>query len=116
MKGSNAQFVTIEMEDGSELLMETIPHAGQQDNAMIEAGRGSDVKIKLSELGEKIMKPVKAVVGEVKNGLKDMAPDEIQLDFSIGLSESAGVILASAAMTQGLTVRLKWSNKKSGGQ
>ena len=105
------QLIEYLLEDGNAILIEVdLPEAGIE-----RAGRGDQV-IKAKEHFASAIEQIKPVAHTVIATLRNLAADEIGVDFGIKLSANAGAIIASANTEANFTVRLTWKRTHEGAQ
>ncbi len=95
------------MDDGSEMMIQSIQIPG----AAVDTAGGKD-KFKLEELADKTVKQVTKLAKGFKERMLSVDPDEFELEFSVGFSGGADLIVASSQLSTGLTFHLKWIKNK----
>lgn len=91
--------------DGQGLLVEVEDHAyGVQqitrgDNGLIEAGKRLD----------EVLATARPTIRAVVDAIRELAPDEHQIEFGLKLNAEAGVMVAKTSMEGHFTVKLIWS-------
>lgn len=105
----NASFLTVEMEDGSEILLQNAVRSG----GPIMASSDPKKSVRFEELANGAIKQAAKFASAVKDALVgESSPDEVELALSVGFSGEAKAILASTEVSTGLKVCLKWSKEK----
>lgn|SRR5512144_1780704 len=102
-----ATYVQVEIEPGSELLVEAPPSA---ENHLVEAGRVSELAAQatssLAETVESIKAAGEMAISRVR-GMEHL-PDEVTLEFAVQLAAEAGVVIASTSASANLKITFKW--------
>lgn len=95
-------------EDGTELVIEVdepVP-----DGGVVRAARPGDVVQRASQTFEAALSRIKPMASGIVTTLQDLAqsPDEIQVEFGVKLSASAGAVLAAAGVEGNYKVTVIW--------
>lgn len=108
-------FMTIEMDDGSELLLQTVKLPGESDGT-VQAADGKKARKKAKELMQKsapqIAEFAEKLKDKVTESMLDNAPDEFELEFSVGFSVEGNAAIVSSEFSTGIVVHLKWDLNK----
>ena len=75
------------------------------------AAFGDDIETKGKEYFDKAIATIKKFGGVLKEGVKDLGPDETEFSFNLKLSTESKVILSTFGAEGNIGVKLKW--KKS---
>jgi hypothetical protein len=98
------EIVRFEADQDSALFVET-----DDDSFGIErSARSGQGVIEASQRLEDIIAKVKPAIREVVNHLKEMAPDEHEIEFGLKLNAEVGAVIAKTAADSHFAVRMKW--------
>ena len=95
-----ADFVSVTLEDGSEVLFES----AESD---LVALRGGAAEIVPAGTVDRLAGIAEAA-GQLRSSLKALDPDELKLEIGIGLSGEVGWFFAKSSMEGNLKVTLTW--------
>ena len=124
MSRQNAQYLTIQMEDGTELLIQStdVPENCNPEHSdlgveVASPRRSLRKEVQFNELLDKTISQVSKFAKGAKDALleaiapDEMEPDEIELEFNVGFSAEVKPIIVSSVVSTGLTIHLKWTNE-----
>jgi hypothetical protein len=102
------RLVEFPLEDGSSLLVEVdepVPEGG-----VVRAARPGEVAEKATQTFEAALAKIKPMAGAIFTTLQDLAqcPEQIQVEFGVKITASAGAVLASAGVEGTYKVTLTW--------
>lgn len=93
-EGDGGQGLLVEVDDDAY----GVTKVSRADDAIIEAGE------RLDEVLARTRPTIRAVV----EAIRDLAPDEYEVEFGLKLNAEAGVIVAKTAMEGHFTMKLAW--------
>ena len=106
-----ANIITLEMDDGSEIYIQAAKAMVPGEEVDAAAGK---LKVKASDFLEKTIPQVNALAKQIKDKVVESAvPDEIELEFSFGFTTDTKILISSASVSSGITLKLKWSADKA---
>lgn len=101
------RLVEFPLEGGSSVLVEV--EEADPDGGVVMAARKGEIE-NASQSFEAALEKIKPAAAAVISKLRDMSesPDEIEMEFGLGLSARAGAFIASAGTTANFKVTLTW--------
>lgn len=113
------EFITVKMDDGSELLVQAV-HVPNNDGGKVLAGSSKNAVRNVKDLFDKTMPQLTSFaktakdsfIGKIKEIDEAAAPDEFELEFSVGFSAEAKAVIASSEMSMGMILHMKWNLNK----
>ena len=101
------RLVEFPLEGGSSVLVEV--EEADPDGGVVMAARKGEIE-NASQSFEAALEKIKPAAAAVISKLRDMSesPDEIEMEFGLGLSAKAGAFIASAGTTANFKVTLTW--------
>ena len=84
----------------------------EPEGGVVKAARRGEIEV-ASQNFEAALEKVRPAASAVISKLRDMSdsPDEIGMEFGLGLSAKAGAFIASAGTTANFKVTLKWKRE-----
>jgi hypothetical protein len=105
-----SDLVRIPLEGGGSIL---VAQAQGDPRGPVRAGHRGDAIADATETLQQSLETIRRGARAVLDGLRETAPDEIEVEFGIMLTAQAGAVIAKAGSECHLTVTLTW---KSGEQ
>lgn len=102
------QLIEFPLNDGKSIILEVEEaYIGGDTIPVASAG---EVVAKAKQTFENAMENIKPAAGVIITKLRDISdpPDEIEVEFGINLSASAGAIVANASVEANYKVKLTW--------
>ncbi|MET7606611.1 CU044_2847 family protein [Streptomyces avermitilis] len=105
-----SDLVRFETEDGSAMVVEVedtapgLENVSRDDNGVLEASRRLD----------QILSGARPTIEALLGLLRQLAPDEYEVEFGIKLNAEAGVVVAKTASEGHFNVRLAWQRPAPG--
>ena len=115
------QWIQIEGEEGEVILIQGVETGGEGPKDEIQrVSRDSDhaEKTTKSTMGaaKKAIQSIRPIITSVRETLDDInTPDELEMEFSLGMSAASGVVVATLAdikAESSFKVRMLWKNEK----
>jgi Trypsin-co-occurring domain 1 len=108
------RLVEFSQDNGTSLVVEIdepVP-----DGGLVRAARPGEVAEKASQTFEAALSKIKPMAGAIFTSLQDLAqcPEQIQVEFGVKLTASAGAVLASAGVEGNYKVTLVWTSAGGG--
>ena len=103
-----AQF---QMTDGSAVMIE-VEEAGGGSN-VIPAGRPGEIVDKAKVHFEDALHCVFPALKHVTSALRELQPDEFEIEFGIKFNSQVGAVVAALASEANFTVTVKWNKDTS---
>lgn len=99
---------------GSSILIEVVE---PEDRGIAPVARGDGVSEKVTMSFEEELDKIRPVADTIIAKFRDLTckPDEVQIEFGLKMSASAGAIITSGTVEANFNVTLKWSMEKSHG-
>ena len=104
-------FLKLDMGDGATLFIRTIDCDVSGSRIPASGGKAPDIA-KGQKVFEKALPGVAKFAGTVAEKMRDLAPDEVEISFSVGLSSEWNAVISSAGVEASFEVKLKWENKE----
>jgi hypothetical protein len=104
------RLVEFPQEDGTSLVVEVDEPA--PEGGIVRAARPGEIAEKASQTFEAALSRIKPMAGAIFTALRDLAqcPEQIQVEFGVKISASAGAVLASAGVEGNYKVTLTWKS------
>ena len=104
------RLVEFLQEDGTSLVIEVDDPA--PDGGVIRAARPGEVAEKASQTFQAALSKIKPMAGAIFTTLQDLVqcPEQIQVEFGVKITASAGAVLASAGAEGHYKVTLMWTS------
>ena len=104
------RLVEFPQEDGTSVVVEiddSMPEGG-----VVRAARPGEIAERASQTFEAALSKIKPMAGAIFTTLKDLAqcPEQIQVEFGVKITASAGAVLASAGVEGNYKVTLTWTS------
>ncbi|WP_436789124.1 CU044_2847 family protein [Yinghuangia sp. YIM S10712] len=104
------ELVRVPLEDGGAILFETVQYAHDFDGP-VRAGRVGDAVRDLPQTLQQALAPVGQTARAVLAQLRRAEPAEVEIEFGIDLSASAGVVVTKAETAFHIKVRVLWNRE-----
>jgi NTP-dependent ternary system trypsin peptidase co-occuring protein len=104
------RLVEFAQEDGTSMVVEIDEPA--PEGGVVRAARPGEIAEKASQTFEAALSKIKPMAGAIFVALNDLAqcPEQIQVEFGVKITASAGAVLASAGVEGNYRVTLTWSS------
>ena len=104
------RLIEFPQEDGTSMVVEiddSMPEGG-----VVRAARPGEIAERASQTFEAALSKIKPMAGAIFTTLKDLAqcPEQIQVEFGVKITASAGAVLASAGVEGNYKVTLTWTS------
>ncbi|MGH3902577.1 MAG: CU044_2847 family protein [Pseudonocardiaceae bacterium] len=96
--------VRFEGDGGQGLLVEVDDDA----YGVAKVSRGGDAMIEAGQRLDEVLAQTRPTIRAVVEAIRDLAPDEHEIEFGLKLNAEAGVIVAKTAMEGHFTMKLTW--------
>lgn len=110
-----ASLVSIPLEGGGALLVRPVDTEGDGGDWLSGPVRAGRVEERVRELAEEstatlsdALAPIAQMSRQVLDQLRSAAPHEVQVEFGVALTATAGAVLAKAGGSCHLTIKLTW--------
>ncbi|MGW1957913.1 CU044_2847 family protein [Streptomyces sp. NPDC001920] len=100
-------FTRVPLEGGGFILFEA-PEGVRHDESPVGASRIGDAVRDLPGTLQSALAPVRETAQAVLDQLRAARPHEVEVQFGVDLSTSAGVVITNTAVKSNLAVRLVW--------
>jgi hypothetical protein len=100
------QLMRISLEGGGELYVEL----ADDEPGVRRASRSDDVVDAAVESYEQRLGPITKAARATLGALREVKPDEVELEFGVRLNAAAGVVIAKTGGEGHLRVKLLWRN------
>ena len=97
-----ADFVSVTLEDGSEVLFESA------ESNLVALHGGAPEIVTAGTVGR--LAAIAEATGQLCESLKALEPDQLQLEIGVGLSGEVGWFFAKSSMEGSLKVTLTWKS------
>jgi len=101
-----AELVRFESSTGESLLVEV----GDDEFGVARISRDDGV-IEATKSLENALKATRSSLTAIVDSIRDLAPDEYEIEFGMKLNAEAGVIVAKTALEGHFTVKLAWKRQ-----
>lgn len=113
-----SNFIEVQLDSETKIFLEAEAGYVKQGNDDFFTPVASNNKIieKTKDFLENSIKQIKAFAGNISNSIQnlDVAPDELEVEFSVKFTVDAGIIISSVGSETGITIKLKWSKLGKG--
>ena len=104
------RLVEFPQEDGTSVVVEiddSMPEGG-----VVRAARPGEIAERASQTFEAALSKIKPMAGAIFTTLRDLThcPEQIQVEFGVKITASAGAVLASAGVEGNYKVTLTWTS------
>lgn len=106
------ELVRFETGQGDWLLVETDEHEAGVDRI---GRRDADGVVSAATRLEEAVAQVRPAIRSVLDTLRELGPDQHEIEFGIKLSAEAGVVIAKTAVEGHFTVKMSWRGTGSAG-
>lgn len=107
-----ATFIQYELDDGSTFLIQQKGDVVDEEDIIKSSSKKKNVIERADEKFEKALEGVMKQAGVLKQKLKDLRADEVEVKFGLVTTGKAGTFaVASVEIEANYEVTLKWSNK-----
>jgi hypothetical protein len=101
------ELVRFESSAGEPLLVEV----DDEEFGVARISRRKDGVIEATESLENALKATRSSLKTIVESIRDLAPDEYEVEFGMKLNAEAGVIVAKTALEGHFTVKLAWKRQ-----
>jgi hypothetical protein len=102
-----AELVRFESSGGDPLLVEV----DDDEFGVARISRRQDGVIEATQSLEDALKTTRPSIATIVDSIRDLAPDEYEIEFGMKLNAEAGVIVAKTALEGHFTVKLTWKRQ-----
>lgn len=99
-------FARMPLEGGGAILFEAAPELG----GPVKAGRVAEAVRELPQTLQETLVPVQETARSVLEQLRQVGPDEVEVEFGVNLSAQAGAVITKGEGAVHLKVRVLWQN------
>jgi hypothetical protein len=101
-------LVCMPLEGGGTILFEAGDGAGLEFDGPVKAGRVAEAVRELPQTLQDSLVPVRETARTVLEQLRQVGPDEVEVEFGVNLSAQAGAVISKGAGAVHLKVRVLW--------
>ncbi|MFE2941506.1 CU044_2847 family protein [Streptomyces sp. NPDC059255] len=104
--------VRIPLEDGDTVLLEILGDGADGADGPVKAGRLGDLVDELPIGLRAVLQPVTTASRTILEQLRQVQPDELEVEFGVNLAGRAGAVITSTEASCHLKVRLQWNKSR----
>lgn len=109
-------LVQFKMQDGTDVFVEGNERFFDDDDDLIPVSRSNTSKaiaIQAQETFEAAFNKTLPAIKHVATTLRELCPDEFELEFALTLNAKAGAVIAEVTSEANFKVNLKWQKEKN---
>ncbi|MDF5753631.1 CU044_2847 family protein [Spongiactinospora sp. TRM90649] len=100
------QLLAVPVAGGEAVLFEVDAASIDGSDLELAAGNGAVARARASL--DDVLRTIRPALGSVAKALKDMRPDELEIEFGVKVGAESSVVIAKGTTEANFTIRLLW--------